>query len=79
MTSATHLPRAFAPLHDELVLEAGITVRTALARLEQARDHRQQPDRSEAARHESIELIDAAGQLLRRAEYAAVGIHQARS
>lgn len=79
MTSATDVPQAFAPLHDELVLEAGITLRTALARLEQARDHHQQRERSQAARHESIELIELASRLVRRAEYAAVGVHQARS
>ncbi len=79
MRSATSVPTAFAPLHDELVLEAGITLRTALARLEQARERHEQPGRLDAARRESIELIEAAGELLRRADYAAVGVHEVGS
>lgn len=78
MSNATTMPASFAPLHDELVLEAAITLRTALTHLEQARDHRQ-PQRRTAARHNSIELIDTAGQLLRRAEHATPDVHQDQS
>lgn len=75
MLTAPTMPVAFAPLHDELILEAGITLRGALARLEQARAQRDDPERVDAARRETLALVAEAQELLHRAELAAVGVH----
>lgn len=75
MPSAPTLPVAFAPLHDELVLEAGIALRDALVRLNDARALRGGPDDVEAARHDALVLVAEAQELLHRAELAAVGVH----
>lgn len=75
MSTAPTLPVAFAPLHDELMLEAGITLRDALARLEDVRAHRGGPPSVEVARREAIALVAEAQELLHRAELAAVGVH----
>lgn len=77
MSSAPTLPVAFAPLHDELVLEARITLRDALVRLEELRAHGGGPQSVDAARREALALVAEAQDLLHRAELAAVGVHGA--
>ena len=77
MSSAPTLPAAFAPLHDELVFEARITLRDALVRLEVARAHGSGPQSVDAARREALALVAEAQDLLHRADMAAVGVHGA--
>jgi hypothetical protein len=66
MSPTTRPPPAPTSLHDELVFEASITLREALARLE-ARRQASAPDAS-AARHDTVELVATALELLHRAE-----------
>jgi hypothetical protein len=75
MSSAPTLPVAFAPLHDELVLEARITLRDALVRLEEARAQGGGARGADAARREALALVAEAQELLQRAELTAVGVH----
>lgn len=75
MGSTSILPEAFAPLHDELVLEAGITLRDALVRLEEARAQGGGPQEVDVVRREALALVTDAQELVRRAELAAVGVH----
>jgi hypothetical protein len=77
MSHAPTLPVAFAPLHDELVFEARITLRDALVRLEELRAHGAGPESVDAARREALALVTEAQELLHRAELAAVGVHGA--
>ncbi len=67
-------PAAFAPLHDELIREAHITLADAMSRLEIPLQG--EPEDVAAARHEAIELAVVALELLHRAERAATGIHE---
>ena len=75
MSTASTLPIAFAPLHDELVLEASIALRDALDRLETVRGQRGDPQSVENARRAALGLVVEAQELLHRAELAAVGVH----
>ena len=75
MRSTPTLPEAFAPLHDELVLEARITLRDALVRLEEAHAQGSVPHDVDVARCEALALVADAQELLQRAELAAVGVH----
>ncbi len=77
MRSTPSLPVAFAPLHDELVLEAGITLRDALVRLEEARTRAGGPRDVNSARRKALALVADAQELLHRAELAAVDVHGA--
>lgn len=72
------LPAVSPPLHDELVLEAGITLRDALARIEEVRARGGGPHDVEDARREALALVTEAQHLLRRADPAAVGVVGAR-
>lgn len=67
-------PAAFAPLHDELIREAHITLADAMSRLELPLQGAAED--AAAARHEAIELAVVAVELLHRAEQAAAGIHE---
>ena len=78
MRRTSTLPAVPAPLHDELVLEAGITLRDALARIEEARTRGGGPHDVEDARREALALVTEAQDLLRRAAPAAVGVVGAR-
>ena len=68
-------PPAFAPLHDELVVEARQTLQEAAVRLE--RPHLAPEGTTEHSCREAIELAVVALELLHRAELAAVGVHEA--
>lgn len=75
MSTTPTLPIAFAPLHDELILEAGITLRDALDRLDAARVQGGGLQGVDDVRREALALVVAAQELLQRAEMAAVGVH----
>lgn len=68
-------PDAFAPVHDELVQEARLTLQNAAQRLEAPTSAG--ADDMQEARQSAIELAVVAMELLHRAELAAVGVHEA--
>ena len=75
MPATPHPDLAFAGLHDELLLEAAITLRSALEEIEEARG-RQVDGEVATRRHAAIELTAATLEILQRAELAAVGVHE---
>jgi hypothetical protein len=77
MRNTSTLPVASTPLHDELILEADATLRTALVRLEEVRAQGGGPQSVRGARRETIALVVEAQELLYRAERAALGVHGA--
>lgn len=74
MRSTSPLAVVSAPLHDELVLEAGIALRDAIARIEGVRANEGGPHDVHGARREALALVADAQQLLHRAELAAADV-----